>query len=493
MMAMADATSRIIKLEGIEKSFGAVKALAGVSLDIRQGECVGIVGHNGAGKSTLMHVLTGGTVPSAGLISVGNVGQPQYTAATAHALGLRCVFQELSLCPNLSVAENARIFHESLSGFGWRKRAGNLIVSTLDAIFPGHGIEVDDIVGNLSIGRRQMVETARAFTQTDNPPRVVILDEPTSSLDEHTAIQLQSYLRTAVAKGISCILISHILGEILATSDRIVVMRDGKVVASDATKTFDRAGLISAMGGIISSATKSEIDRGASNLNMRPIQVRISPMTQSDGLELVARQGEIIGLAGLAGHGQTDLLISTFNSASRENRKTKVSGAVAFVAGDRQSDGVFANWSISQNIGVRSIGSFSNGPLLSRRREQDFAEKWKDRVHIKTPNLDNNILSLSGGNQQKVLFARALGSDAQIVLMDDPMRGVDYGTKLEVYEIVREEARQGRTFLWYTTETEELQNCDRVYIFRNGAIVAELQRDELSEGSLIHSSFAGAH
>ena len=490
MMTMADATFPIIKLDGIEKSFGAVKALAGVSLDIRQGECVGIVGHNGAGKSTLMHILTGGTVPSAGLICVGNVKQTHYTSTTANALGLRCVFQELSLCPNLTVAENARIFHESLSGFGWRKRAGNLIVATLDAIFPGHGIAADDIVGNLSIGRRQMVEIARAFTQTDKALRVVILDEPTSSLDGQTASQLQSYLRTAVANGISCILISHLLGEILATSDRIVVMRDGKVVASDATMTFDRAGLINAMGGIV--ASKVEIDRDASNLNQRPIQVRISPAKQSDGLELVARQGEIIGLGGLAGHGQTDLLISTFNSASHENQKTKVSGDVAFVAGDRQSDGVFVNWSISQNIGVRSISSFSRGLLLSRRREQEFAEKWQDRIHIKTPNLDNNILSLSGGNQQKALFARALGSDAQIVLMDDPMRGVDYGTKLEVYDIVREEARQGRTFLWYTTEAEELQNCDRVYIFRNGAIVAELQRDELSEGSIIHSSFAGA-
>lgn len=492
-MAMANAGSPLIKLDGIEKSFGAVKALAGVSLDIKQGECVGIVGHNGAGKSTLMQVLTGGIAPSAGCITVGDVEKTHYTAATAQALGLRCVFQELSLCPNLSVAENTRIFHESLHGFGWRNRAGQLIVPTLNEIFPNHGISANDIVGNLSIGRKQMVEIARAFTQTDQPARIVILDEPTSSLDEHTASHLQAYIRSAVSKGMSCILISHILGEVLATSDRIVVMRDGKVVATDATDKFDRAGLISAMGGIAPSAKVTDEGRSVLGPNDRPIQVRIAPQKQSDGVELVARQGEIIGLAGLAGHGQTDLLISTFNSVGRENRKVEVNGAAAFVAGDRQSDGVFANWSISQNIGVRSLRRFSKGLMLSHKRELDFAKSWKDRVQIKTPNVENNILSLSGGNQQKALFARALGSDARIVLMDDPMRGVDYSTKLEVYDLVREEARLGRTFLWYTTETEELQNCDRVYVFRNGAIVAELQRDELTESSLIHSSFAGVH
>jgi ribose transport system ATP-binding protein len=154
---------------------------------------------------------------------------------------------------------------------------------------------------------------------------------------------------------------------------------------------------------------------------------------------------------------------------------------------------VFPLWSIAENIGVRSYRRLKSGPLLSPRRERELAEKWRSRIKIRTPDVGDNILSLSGGNQQKALFARALGSDAGVVLMDDPMRGVDYGTKLEVYELLREEAARGRTFLWYTTETEELKNCDRVYVFRDGAIVAHLSGDELTEERFIHSSFAGAH
>ena len=167
----------------------------------------------------------------------------------------------------------------------------------------------------------------------------------------------------------------------------------------------------------------------------------------------------------------------------------EVTAPVALVAGDRQSDGIFPQWSIYENISLGSLGRLRQGPLISRRREEELANFWRDKIGIRTPDIRNNILSLSGGNQQKALFARALASDARVVLMDDPMRGVDIGTKLEVYGLIREEARAGRTFLWYTTETDELKNCDHVYVFRNGAIVADLIRDELTEEKVIHSSF----
>jgi ribose transport system ATP-binding protein len=206
----------------------------------------------------------------------------------------------------------------------------------------------------------------------------------------------------------------------------------------------------------------------------------------------VAHEGEIIGLAGLAGHGQTDLLLATFSAASHARAGATVSAPVALVAGDRQSDGVFPGWSIAHNIGVRSLKKFRSGPLLSSRLEKELADAWRERIKIRTPDVHNNILSLSGGNQQKALFARALASDARIMLMDDPMRGVDFNTKLEVYDLIRAEAQRGRTFLWYTTEVDELKNCDRAYVFRNGAIVAELARDELNEEQVIHSSFAGS-
>ena len=162
---------------------------------------------------------------------------------------------------------------------------------------------------------------------------------------------------------------------------------------------------------------------------------------------------------------------------------------MALVAGDRQADGIFPLWSIAGNIGIRSIAALRDGVLVSKRREDEMAKRWVDKIKIRTPDADDNILSLSGGNQQKTLFARALGSDAKIILMDDPMRGVDYGTKLEVYDLIRAEARAGRTFLWHTTETEELDNCDRVYVFRNGRIVAELGPEDITEEKVIQSSF----
>lgn len=487
------ANTKLVTLGGVEKSFGAVRALDGVNLDISEGECVGIVGHNGAGKSTLMHILAGGQTPDSGAISIAGEVQGAYSTARAKALGIRCVFQELSLCPNLTVAENARVFHPAIRGFNWRRRAAKLILEKLDEIFPGHGVGASDLVQDLSIGRRQMVEIARAFTVSEIPARLVILDEPTSSLDEHTAGQLLAYVRRSVGTGISCTLISHILGEVLRTCDRIAVMRDGKVVLSDVASGFTRDRLIGAMGGVEDHSKSATTRDDAATREQAPIRVRIRPERQRDAREIIAREGEIVGLAGLAGHGQTDLLIAAFDAASKRRAGADVNAPVALVAGDRQSDGIFPQWSIAQNIGVRSLSRLRSGPLISPAKETALAQTWRDRIKIRTPDLDNNILSLSGGNQQKALFARALGSDARIVLMDDPMRGVDYGTKLEVYDLIREEARGGRTFLWYTTETEELRNCDRVYVFREGAIVAHLTQDELTEERVIQSSFAGVN
>jgi ribose transport system ATP-binding protein len=485
---MAEARPTLVKLDGVEKHFGAVRALDGVDLDILAGECVGLVGHNGAGKSTLMNILTGTLVAGAGTVSINGTAEDRYSVSRALALGIRCVFQELSLCPPLSVAENARINHASLKGIGWRRKAAALIEQKLDEIFPGHAIDPDDIVGDLSIGRRQMVEVARAFTVTDDPLDLVILDEPTSSLDAHTAGQLLDFVRRFVAGGKSCILISHLLGEVLGNADRIVVMRDGRVVTTDRADAFDRDGLIATMGGAAAREKAfSEEARGQREIGQ--VRVRARPARQTDDMQLVARSGEIIGLAGLAGHGQTDLLLAIFDAAGGRRAGIEVTAPLALVAGDRQSDGIFPQWSIARNIGIGSIERMISGMLISSRQEAELASHWQRRIKIRTPDMDNNILSLSGGNQQKALFARALGSDAKIILMDDPMRGVDIGTKLDVYDLIREEAHNGRTFLWYTTETEELENCDRVYVFNNGRIVANLGRDELTEEKVIQSSF----
>ncbi|CCD92756.1 putative ribose transport ATP-binding protein (rbsA) [Bradyrhizobium sp. ORS 375] len=488
---MTIARPELIRLSGVEKYFGAVRALGGVDLTLGQGECLGLVGHNGAGKSTLMHILAGTATADRGELAIAGAVPASYSAGVAKQLGVRCVFQELSLCPNLTVAENTRVFHPSLTGFSWRRKAGQLILDKLDAIFPGHGIAASDLVQDLPIGRRQMVEVARAFTVTNEPVRLVILDEPTSSLDAHTAGQLLGFVRRAVGEDISCIFISHLLGEVLANCDRIVVMRDGTTVADAPATAFDRDGLVAAMGDVEVHARDVKVGHGR-NRGQSPLRVRARPARQSGAAELVAHEGEIIGLAGLAGHGQTALLLSIFSAATRATTGVEVTASVALVAGDRQADGIFPLWSIAENIGVRSLRSLRQGLLISSRREHELAMHWRDKIRIRTPDIDNNILSLSGGNQQKALFARALGSDARIVLMDDPMRGVDVGTKLEVYELIRAEADGGRTFLWYTTEFDELKQCDHVYVFRNDVIVADLTRDELTEQKVIQSSFAEA-
>ncbi|WP_152046306.1 ATP-binding cassette domain-containing protein [Aureimonas psammosilenae] len=478
-----------IALSGITRSFGAVKALRGVDLDIRAGECLGLAGHNGAGKSTLMQVLAGNVAADEGRLEIGAEDLTgRYGVARAQGAGVACVFQELSLCPNLTVLENTRIRHARLRGWNWRARAARLIGEKLDEIFPGHGIGAGDLVSDLALGSRQMVEIASVFASTGEPLRLVILDEPTSSLDASRAAQLLAYVRRFVGTGGSIVLISHILGEILSTCDRIAVMSDGRVVDLREAAAFDRSSLVEAMGHVVAHEEEKAIQTAPKARSAAPV-VASATTPKGGSMRVEARAGEIVGLAGLAGHGQTGLLVLLQNAAYRHSRFAAVKGRVAFVAGDRQTDGVFPLWSIGENISVRSLGRLSRFGLLDAPAIRTMEEEWRSRIAIRTPDMANNILTLSGGNQQKALFARALASDAAIILMDDPMRGVDIGTKQEVYALVRAEAAKGRTFLWYTTEFDELKSCDHTYVFRAGRIVAEVPRHELSERRILQSSF----
>lgn len=472
----------LVDLKGVGKRFGAVRALNDVNLTCQAGECLGLIGHNGAGKSTLMHILAGTLRADDGqLFMAGQDVRSGYSVQVARQHGIRCVFQELSLCPNLSVAENTRLMCPGLRGFGWRRKAGALIVASLDNIFPGHGISPGDVVADLPIGQRQMVEIARAFTCVDEHLALVILDEPTSSLDARVAEQLLQHVRRYVASGGCVVLISHILGEMLATCDRIAVMSDGCVVDVRAASAFNHASLVEAMGTMAKPHSEHDVfvsrrDTGSPRVSQRPAR-------QQNDRVVAAWPGEIVGLAGLAGQGQSQWLVQLLRERVAKGQR------VALVAGDRQTDGVFSLWSIAENITISSLAALKQGALIDPQAEQAMAEKWQQRMGIRTPDMNNPILSLSGGNQQKALFARALGSDSELILMDDPMRGVDVGTKREVYAIIKEEAARGRTFIWYTTELEELDHCDHIYVFRNGQAVADLPRNELSEAKILHSSF----
>jgi ribose transport system ATP-binding protein len=438
---MPEPAEPIVALQSVAKSYGAVRALGGVDLAIRAGECLGLVGHNGAGKSTLMNVLAGTVTPDSGAIRIGGPDRTLgYDVVEAQRQGIRCVFQELSLCPNLTVAENARILHPTFRGFGWRKRAGALIRAKLDEIFPDHGIATGDLVGDLSIARRQMVEIARAFTVTDAPLRLVILDEPTSALDSHVAGQLLAFVRRFVGAGGGCIFISHLLGEVLTTSDRIVVMRDGLVVDTRKAALHTRNSLVAAMGSVAGEEPASAHREPASKRAGAPV-VRARPAATERAIEFRAHKGEIVGLAGLAGQGQTAMLLRIFEAGHGRSKDAEVAGKVSLVAGDRQTDGVFPLWSIGRNISIGSLHERAKAFLIDGSAETQLAETWRERIGIRTPDMAHNILSLSGGNQQKALFARALGSSADIVLMDDPMRGVDVGTKQEVYALLRARRR----------------------------------------------------
>ncbi|WP_105385343.1 sugar ABC transporter ATP-binding protein [Neorhizobium alkalisoli] len=475
--------NEVVAARGIKVAFGAVKALDGIDLVIHAGECVGLVGHNGAGKSTIVNVINGGLSPQEGVVSYGGETSG-HGIATARANGVRCVFQELSLCPNLTVNENVRIMHPDLKGWNWRSRALELVKKQLQDIFPGHGIDCDSTVDDLSIAERQMVEIAISFAGFGAPPKLVILDEPTSSLDAGLAAQMMAYIRRFVADGGAVLLISHILGEILSTADRIVVMKDGRVVADRLALELNTRSLVEAMGNVVreqeylrSGAARS----GSPVLSMAPRRGR--------GLAFEAYRGEIVGLAGLGGHGQTEALLDLYLSRN-SNWWPARRDELAFVAGDRSLNGTFPLWSILKNLSIASLQDLSSRTFIDNPRENRLGLGWKNRIEIRTPDLENRILSLSGGNQQKVLFARALATTARTVLMDDPMRGVDVGTKQEVYEILRSEAASGRTFIWYSTEMDEIRLCDRVYVFREGGIVAELAGDEVTEKNVLAASFS---
>ena len=491
---------KLFLLNSITKRYGATTALREVSLTVDIGEVIGLIGANGAGKSTLTRVVSGVTLPDSGeLFHDGHlIDLAAYSPMVASQLGVRVVYQDLSLCTNLSVFENFCIEqHFAVTeGFGWRKRALVDAQRALDDLLPGHDIDPRARVSKLSISHRQMVEICRAVTMKDL--RLLILDEPTSSLGSTQTAQLMAHITTLKKRGVSILFISHRLGEIIDIADRIVVMQDGAKVWEGRNVSIDQKSLVEKMIGKRLDAPE-RFDTGS--IQNKPVgnggKVHIRTNRLScDGLVDLSVEfcgGELIGIAGLDGNGQREFLKALFFTRGTARGAVEKAGRLAYVTGDRKKEGVFPMWPISDNM---SIVEISKEPLFGRLDIRALGAKvreWYTRLSIKAEGPRTAILSLSGGNQQKVIVARALLADADVIILDDPTKGVDVGTKEQMRHLFRKAAEDGKLVIWYSTEDEELVRCSRVLVFRYGQIVEELKNGAISKDRIIEASFHGEH
>ena len=475
----------VLSAKRVSKSYGSTRALVDVDLTVHAGEVLGLIGHNGAGKSTLVRLLGGLEAPDQGGISFHGHAVTGGIAARGRMLRrVRVAYQETLLCPELTVAENVALSsHWCLSRLP-SGSAATALREWLNEIFPSHGIVPSDRVEDLSRAQRQMVEIARASLVDEL--QALLLDEPSESLDAGAAKSLYEYVRACRAKGTATLLISHRISEVLSIADRVMVLRDGKVVGDRPREEVDEDVLLSLMGA---RPTVARHANGAvrSESTDRHVVAELKS-ARGDGLHgvsLCARRGEVVGLAGLVGQGQKEILERLWRPVHRD---TRVTGSRAFVAGDRQST-VLPLWSVADNLTVSVMGSLARHGILHFEKQRGIVADWTRRLNI-LAQPDTPMVALSGGNQQKVLIARAFASNAELVLLDDPFRGVDVMTRMELYALIREEARAGRSIVWYATESVEMTHCDRVYVLRAGHVVAELEGDAISEEAILAHSFA---
>jgi ribose transport system ATP-binding protein len=482
-------TERLVELSGITKAFGPTLANANIDFSVYPSDVIGLVGGNGAGKSTLMRILCGLTSPSMGRIRFGGVEESfvAYDASAAQRHGVRMVHQELSLCATLSVAENFFIEEPEHARAlpGWRSVYRQAARAALDAVFPGNGIDVDTRVDRLAIGERQMVEIARAAT-TPNV-RLILLDEPTSSLDLERSRQLREYIRKRSQAGLAIIFISHKLQEVIEVASRIVVLRNGRTAWQGAVAESSVGRLVELMGGD-AAAAHHKADRAQSGEDA-VVSIR-GAFVGDDRPPIQLYRGEIVGLAGLEGHGQKDLLRAIYEPKEGAAVGVTRAKSASFVSGDRQKEGVFPLWTVLSNIAIGRVAARSALAIVLDSTERSAARPAAEKLRLDASRFDSNILELSGGNQQKALVSRAVATMSPILLLSDPTRGVDIATKQDFYRLCGELAREGRTLIWHTTEDAELLACDRVLVFANGRVVQELSGPSLSEEAIVGASFS---
>lgn len=487
----------MIRLTGISKSFPGVKSLDKVDFSALAGEIHALVGENGAGKSTLVKIIGGVYQPDEGEVSLADKSIRWHAPREAQRAGIHVIYQELAMFPELSVAENVFIREQPRNRLGLVDHRA-MARGAEDALARlGTRIDVRRRAGSLSVAEKQMVEIAKALT---SDLKVLILDEPTAVIAGREVDLLFERLETLRAQGVSVVYISHRLEEIFQIADRVTVLKDGRLVGVRSTKEVTRPQLISMMVGRVlddiypprrqSDATQAEILK-VTSLSSAP-RVRTA--------SFVLRKGEVLGIGGMVGSGRTELAMAIFGGGRRDagtvevdgkilppdSPKSAISAGIGFLTEDRKGEGLLMNLSVAENITGPNLREVSKGPLLNLAAERKAGQEEIKRFAIAAPSPDTQVSILSGGNQQKVLFARWVRLGGSALMLDEPTRGVDVGSKVEIYRIIRSLADQGLGIVMISSEMQELVGmCDRVLVMREGKISGELAGDQISEEAIM--------
>jgi ribose transport system ATP-binding protein len=469
-----------LSMRGISKRFGATQALQDVGLDAQAGQVVALIGENGAGKSTLMKILSGAHAPDAGSMTLG--GQPFRPTGPhdARQAGVAIVYQELNLAPDLSVEDNIMLGIEEQRG-GWllRRRQRQRVSAALELL--GHpDLTPQRLVGSLSIGAQQLVEIARALV---SDAQVVVFDEPTSSLPQHDVQRLFDVIGRLQSQNIAIIYISHFLEEIREVADRYVVLRDGRPAGSgDLRDTSDEA-IVALMVGRSVDTLFPEVAHDLGEPVLEVERMSGSPVPRSVNFEI--HRGEIFGLFGLVGAGRTETLrqlfgldpsgggrISIHERLVAHHPAARIGAGLGFVSEDRKREGLAQSMSIVDNLTLSRLRPYTRGGLLQLQRRRAAAESWMSRLNVKARNCEQTISHLSGGNQQKVAIARILHQQAEILLLDEPTRGIDVGTKAEIYRLMGELAAAGKSIVFVSSYLPELMAvCDTIGVMSRGRLL----------------------
>ena len=485
----------LVEMKNIMKTFPGVKALDNAELTLYEGEVLGLLGENGAGKSTLMNVLGGIYKPDEGEIKVDGQEVKIENVTAAQNLGIAFIHQEIALVPYLSVAENIFLGRERMTaGMVDKKKMYEEAKQWLDMV--GLDVNPATLVCYLSIGKQQMVEIAKACSLN---MKLMIMDEPTSSLSENEVELLFHMIRRLKEKNIGIIYISHKLSEIFTITDRVCVMRDGSYVGVIVTKESDQAELVRMMVGrelnnyyVRSFNEPGEVILRAENINAGSRVI---------DCDFQVRRGEILGFYGLVGAGRSELIKAVLGLYPRDSGKVLLKGedvsnlptmkiqerGLALVPENRKLEGLILKNSIKFNMSISVLNRFIKNFNVNAKKEKSIVDKGIQDLNIKTPSRDQMACNLSGGNQQKVVLAKWLASNPEVLILDEPTRGVDVGAKAEIYSIMNDLAAEGMAIIMISSEMPEIINmCDRIAVMSEGRIKGNLERSEFEQQKILH-------